>query len=69
MIEAIKAVQIEHSDDLMKSIVPTRGTLFGKFKIQSDDYARYKDKKICTRRVELKLTPICLMQGDVGYTL
>ena len=56
-IEIIRAIEYEHSDDFTKSIKEMRPPLNGIYKLDSDDFERYKDKSIEVRGVTLPITP------------
>ena len=68
IIEVIRAIEIEHSDDVMKSVTAMRGQLIGIFKVESDNYARYEGKTVMIRGVEIKLVPRFLRPGHNGKT-
>lgn len=56
-MEVIRALEVNHSDDVTKSVEPMRNNLLGIFRIDSSDYGRYLNQTIVVRGEELQLVP------------
>ena len=57
LIEVIRAIEVEYSQDYTKSVSAMRGPLIGIFKLDADDYTPYVDKTIEIRGVHLSFIP------------